>query len=107
MAAVAALFYFVVLVGVGFGGSFLIARTLAGAAAVLGWLAWLAAPVVFLAVAFALDPDPTLTAEQASYNYWMALVLTSIGVMLVWLPASVFGAEASASNPISQCEGST
>jgi len=92
MEALAAIFYLVVIVAAGFGGGFLLARKLAGAAAVIGWIVWLCAPVAFLAVAFGLDTDPTLSAEQANYNYWMALVLTSIGVMVAWIPASLFGA---------------
>ena len=92
MEALAAIFYLVVIVAAGFGGGFVLARKLAGTAAVVGWIVWLCVPVAFLAVAFGLDTDPTLTAEQASYNYWTALVLTSVGVMLPWLPASLFGA---------------
>jgi hypothetical protein len=89
---IAALFYLVVVVLAAFGGAYFIARSLAGAMALLGWLAWLCAPLAFLALAFASETDPTLTAERASYNFWMALVLTSVAVMVVWLPASIVGA---------------
>jgi hypothetical protein len=75
----------------GIGGSYLIARNLSGLAAFGAFLLWLGMPVLVLAVLFSASTDPTLTPQQASYNFSMALVLASIIVAIPWGVANLIG----------------
>jgi hypothetical protein len=75
----------------GIGGGYVIARNLSGLAAFGAFLLWLGTPVLILAVLFSASTDPTLTTQQASYNFSMALVLTSIIVAIPWGIANLIG----------------
>jgi hypothetical protein len=77
---------------VGICGAFLIGRNLSGLAELGGIALWLLAPLIVIVVMFAGATDPTLTQQQAGYNYAMAVVITSIGTELIWLPVTVIGA---------------
>jgi hypothetical protein len=77
---------------VGYGGGFLIAQRLRGLGAFVVFLLWLAVPFVVLHFAFTAAVDPTLTAQQASYNVAMATVLTSIVIAIPWFGANLVGA---------------
>lgn len=76
----------------GFAGGYWIARKVSGGTVALVWLAWLASPLLVLAVVLAGETDSTLPADRASYNFAFGFVLYGFLILIPWLPANLVGA---------------
>jgi hypothetical protein len=89
----------VVIVVAGLAGGSLIRRNLCGRRAFGAWMLWLPVPFVILLVVLAVEIDPSLPPERASYNLSFGFVLVSILMAIPWFLANAIGAAVTRTRP--------